>query len=48
MNGSTLRARVCLLFQSAGPVTDIDGFDFSDFEVTGYKPHGAIKMQMAV
>jgi len=31
-----------------GPVTDIDGFQFSDFEITGYKPHGAIKMQMAV
>jgi thymidylate synthase len=29
-------------------VMDIDGFAFEDFEVTGYEPHGAIKMQMAV
>mmetsp|Transcript_48018 Transcript_48018/g.102107 ORF Transcript_48018/g.102107 Transcript_48018/m.102107 type:complete len:573 (+) Transcript_48018:94-1812(+) len=27
---------------------DIDGFDFGDFEVVGYKPHKTIKMKMAV
>lgn len=27
---------------------DIDGFDFDDFEVVGYKPHKTIKMKMAV
>ena len=26
----------------------IDDFDFSDFEVIGYKPHKSIKMKMAV
>jgi thymidylate synthase len=31
-----------------GPVADIDGFEFSDFEIDGYSPHGAIKMEMAV
>ncbi len=29
-------------------VTDIDGFQFDDFELNGYKPLDAIKMQMAV
>lgn len=29
-------------------VTDIDGFKFEDFELEGYAPHKAIKMQMAV
>lgn len=29
-------------------VTDIDGFTFDDFELIGYKPLEAIKMQMAV
>jgi thymidylate synthase len=28
--------------------TDIDSFEFSDFEVIGYKPHKPIKMTMAV
>lgn len=28
--------------------TDIDNFEFSDFEVVGYKPFKAIKMKMAV
>lgn len=28
--------------------TDIDAFDFSDLTLQGYKPHGTIKMQMAV
>ena len=27
---------------------DIDGFEYSDFEITGYRPHGALKMKMAV
>jgi len=27
---------------------DIDGFNFADFEVIGYKPHKTIKMKMAV
>lgn len=27
---------------------DIDGFEFDDFEVVGYKPHKSIKMKMAV
>eukprot|EP00986_Skeletonema_menzelii_P015784 scaffold12685_cov143-Skeletonema_menzelii.AAC.3 len=27
---------------------DIDGFEFDDFEVVGYKPHKTIKMKMAV
>ena len=27
---------------------DIDGFEFGDFEVVGYKPHKTIKMKMAV
>jgi len=27
---------------------DIDGFEFEDFEVVGYKPHKTIKMKMAV
>ena len=27
---------------------DIDSFEFDDFEVIGYKPHGSIKMKMAV
>jgi len=27
---------------------DIDDFEFSDFEVIGYKPHKTIKMKMAV
>jgi thymidylate synthase len=27
---------------------DIDGFEYSDFEVVGYKPHKTIKMKMAV
>ena len=29
-------------------VSDIDGFAFEDFEIVGYKPHGTIKMKMAV
>ena len=29
-------------------IDDIDSFEFSDFVVEGYKPHGAIKMKMAV
>jgi len=28
--------------------TDIDSFEYDDFEVVGYNPHGAIKMKMAV
>ena len=28
--------------------TDIDGFEYDDFEVEGYKPHKTIKMKMAV
>jgi len=28
--------------------TDIDSFEFSDFEVIGYNPHKTIKMKMAV
>jgi len=28
--------------------SEIDSFDFSDFTVEGYKPHGTIKMKMAV
>lgn len=28
--------------------SDIDGFEFDDFEVDGYKPHKSIKMKMAV
>ena len=28
--------------------TDIDDFEYSDFEVIGYNPHKAIKMKMAV
>ncbi len=28
--------------------TNIDDFDFSDFEVVGYHPHKAISMKMAV
>lgn len=28
--------------------TDIDSFDYADFEVVGYNPHKAIKMKMAV
>mmetsp|Transcript_16808 Transcript_16808/g.30221 ORF Transcript_16808/g.30221 Transcript_16808/m.30221 type:complete len:140 (+) Transcript_16808:1-420(+) len=27
---------------------DIDGFEFDNFEVVGYKPHKTIKMKMAV
>ena len=27
---------------------DIDGFEYDDFEVVGYKPHKTIKMKMAV
>ncbi|KAL3803555.1 hypothetical protein HJC23_014103 [Cyclotella cryptica] len=27
---------------------DIDSFEYEDFEVVGYKPHGTIKMKMAV
>lgn len=27
---------------------DIDGFEFGDFEVVGYKPHETIRMKMAV
>ncbi len=27
---------------------NIDDFDYSDFEVVGYKPHKTIKMKMAV
>jgi len=30
------------------PITDIDGFEFSDFVIDGYNPHGTIKMEMAV
>lgn len=29
-------------------ITNIDDFVFEDFEVVDYKPHPAIKMQMAV
>merc|ERR1740138_962336 len=29
-------------------IKDIDGFKASDFELVGYNPHGAIKMDMAV
>jgi len=29
-------------------VKDIDGFQYSDFEIIGYKPHKKIKMKMAV
>ena len=29
-------------------VTDIDGFNFSDFTIEGYDPLPAIKMKMAV
>jgi len=29
-------------------VKDIDGFKYSDFTITGYKPHKKIKMKMAV
>jgi len=29
-------------------IKDIDGFKASDFELVGYSPHGAIKMDMAV
>lgn len=29
-------------------VTDMDGFQFSDFTIDGYDPYGAIKMKMAV
>ena len=28
--------------------TDIDGFNYEDFEVNGYKPHKKIKMEMAI
>jgi len=28
--------------------TDIDSFEFSDFEVIGYDPHPKIEMKMAV
>jgi len=31
-----------------GKEYDIDGFEFDDFEVVGYKPHKTIKMKMAV
>ena len=31
-----------------GAGSSIDGFEFSDFTVEGYKPHGTIKMKMAV
>ena len=27
---------------------DIDGFEYDDFEVVGYKPHKKIQMEMAV
>ena len=30
------------------PGLEIDGFVFDDFDVIGYKPHGSIKMKMAV
>ena len=29
-------------------VTDIDDFKYEDFELTGYKPHKRIKMEMSV
>ena len=32
----------------ARPVSDIDGFTASDFELVGYEPHKKIAMQMAV
>jgi thymidylate synthase len=32
----------------ARDVPDIDSFTFADFELTGYEPHGAIQMEMAV
>jgi thymidylate synthase len=30
------------------PTTDIDGFKYEDFVVTGYAPEGTIPMKMAV
>ena len=31
-----------------GEGSSIDGFEFADFTIEGYKPHGTIKMKMAV
>ncbi|KAI2497818.1 Thymidylate synthase [Fragilaria crotonensis] len=42
------RAFPKLIIHNKDSETDIDGFVFDDFEVVGYKPHGTIKMKMAV
>ncbi|KAL7531730.1 hypothetical protein ACHAXR_004202 [Thalassiosira sp. AJA248-18] len=42
------RAFPKLKFKEGKKYNDIDGFEFDDFEVVGYKPHKTIKMKMAV